>query len=48
MDSLTEPPMYVKCFCNNCGHSWESASWARKCPECNSENINQDAMIRGL
>lgn len=48
MESLTEPPMYVKCSCNNCGKRWESEKWEGKCPGCHSKNINQDAMMRGL
>lgn len=48
MDALTELLIYVKCICNNCGNRWESKVWVGKCPECHSENINQNAMMSGL
>lgn len=48
MESLTEQPIYVNCHCNNCGNNWESEVWTGKCPECDSENINQNAMMHGL
>ncbi len=48
MGSLVEPPIYVNCICKNCGHKWESESWAKGCPECNNSCIDQTAMMRGL
>ena len=48
MEPNAELPMYVKCVCNDCLHRWESCSWVARCPECKSENIRQDAMVRGL
>lgn len=45
---MEEQPIFVKCLCNNCGHRWESEKWTGKCPICHSDNINQDAMMRGL
>jgi len=48
MEQNAELPIYVKCKCNNCGNTWETENWTRKCLKCNSTNINQDAMMRGL
>ena len=48
MEPLVELPIYVNCTCNDCGHKWESETWAKSCPECNNNRIDQTAMMRGL
>jgi Zn finger protein HypA/HybF involved in hydrogenase expression len=48
MCPITELPIYVNCLCKDCGHKWESEEYAADCPECNGNNIDQVAMMRGL
>lgn len=43
-----EQPIYVNCLCHDCGHKWESEAFVGKCPLCDSNNINQNVMMRGL
>ena len=38
----------LKCICNDCGNKWESEKWEWKCTRCNSNNIDQNVMMRGL
>lgn len=48
MEPVAELPMYVSCICKDCCHKWKSDVWTKSCPECNSNNIDQNAMTRGL
>ena len=45
---LVEIPIYVNCICKDCGHKWKSESFTKSCPRCNSNNIEQTPMMRGL
>ena len=40
-----EVPTCVSCICNSCGNFWKSEIWEGKCPNCGSDNIDQNATI---